>query len=86
MMRVVELFCGAGGMSLSLIKAGMTIQRAYDNSSQALDVHRFNIRKAQKRSRKIRLHELREMTVISDSGEATIIHMPCIVISPIFPS
>lgn len=76
MMRVVELFCGAGGMSLDLIKAGMTIQRAYDNSSQALDVHRFNIRKAQKRSRKIRLHELREMTVISDSGEATIIPLP----------
>ena len=76
MMRVVELFCGAGGMSLGLIKAGMTIQRAYDNSSQALDVHRFNIRKAQKRLRKIRLHELREMTVINDSGEATIIPLP----------
>lgn len=68
-MRVVELFCGAGGMGYGLTKAGMTIKRAYDNSPQALEVHHYNVRKLDKKLRPIRLDELRETTVELDSGE-----------------
>jgi DNA (cytosine-5)-methyltransferase 1 len=75
MMRVVELFCGAGGMSLGLINAGMTIQKAYDNSSQALDVHRFNVRKIQRRSGRMRLHELRELAELEEAGE-NVVRLP----------
>ncbi|MPR06211.1 DNA cytosine methyltransferase [Microvirga tunisiensis] len=42
-MRVVELFCGAGGMGLGLKRAGFRIVRAYDESRPALAVHRANL-------------------------------------------
>ncbi|MXQ10441.1 DNA cytosine methyltransferase [Microvirga makkahensis] len=42
-MRVIELFCGAGGMGLGLTQAGFKIQKAYDNWQPALDVHRANL-------------------------------------------
>jgi DNA (cytosine-5)-methyltransferase 1 len=73
MMRVVELFCGAGGMGYGLTKAGMTIKRAYDNWPEALDVHQFNVRKLHKRLHPIRLDELSETTVHLDSGEIKMI-------------
>ena len=76
MMRVVELFCGAGGMGCGLTKAGMTVTRAYDNSPQAIEVHRYNVRKLDKRLRPIRLDELRETTVELDSGETKRIPLP----------
>src|SRR5215218_9678069 len=41
--RVVELFCGAGGMGLGLTQAGFKVQRAYDNWQPALDIHRANL-------------------------------------------
>lgn len=75
-MRVVELFCGAGGMGYGLTKAGMTIKRAYDSSSVALDVHKFNVRKLHKKLHPIRLDELNETTVFLDSGEIKMIPLP----------
>lgn len=75
-MRVVELFCGAGGMGYGLTKAGMTIKRAYDNAQEALDVHHYNIRKLHKRMHPIRLDELNETTVHLDSGEIKMIPLP----------
>lgn len=75
-MRVVELFCGAGGMGYGLTKAGMTIKRAYDNIQEALDVHNYNIRKLHKKMHPIRLDELNETTVHLDSGEIKMIPLP----------
>ncbi|MGX5722832.1 DNA cytosine methyltransferase [Shinella zoogloeoides] len=42
-MRVVELFCGAGGMSLGLKQAGFKIVGAYDNMKAAVDTYRANL-------------------------------------------
>lgn len=75
-MRVVELFCGAGGMGYGLTKAGMTIKKAYDNVQEALDVHQFNVRKLHKKLHPIRLDELNETTVHLDSGEIKRIPLP----------
>lgn len=41
-MRVVDLFCGCGGMSLGFGRAGFDIVAAYDNWSPAADVYRAN--------------------------------------------
>ena len=41
-MRVVELFCGAGGMSLGLRRAGFELVQAYDAWDRAVDVYRTN--------------------------------------------
>jgi len=41
-MRVVDLFCGCGGLSLGFQNAGFDIVSAYDNWSLALDVYRLN--------------------------------------------
>ena len=43
-MRVVDLFCGCGGLSLSFAKAGMEIVAAFDNWTDALAVYRNNFR------------------------------------------
>lgn len=45
-MRVIEVCCGVGGMSLGLIRAGFTIERAIDVWNEALAVYRANIPKA----------------------------------------
>lgn len=42
-MRVVELFCGAGGMSRGLIDAGFHVVRAFDKWPVAVDTYRRNI-------------------------------------------
>ena len=42
-MRVVDLFCGAGGLSLGLQKAGLEIVGAVDNWHAAVEVYRRNI-------------------------------------------
>jgi DNA (cytosine-5)-methyltransferase 1 len=42
-MRAVELFCGAGGMSLGLRRAGFELVRAYDAWDRAVDVYRANL-------------------------------------------
>lgn len=42
-MRVVELFCGAGGMSLGLKRAGFEIVQAYDFWDKAVEVYRKNL-------------------------------------------
>ncbi|MGS4989939.1 DNA cytosine methyltransferase [Roseibium sp. RP-7] len=42
MMRAIELFCGAGGMSLGLKDAGIRIMFAYDNWSTAERIYRAN--------------------------------------------
>lgn len=41
-MKVVDLFCGCGGLSLGFQKAGMEIVAAFDNWSDALAVYRKN--------------------------------------------
>ncbi|MCI7578760.1 MAG: DNA cytosine methyltransferase [Prevotella sp.] len=43
-MRVVDLFCGCGGLSLGFVKAGMEIVAAFDNWTDALAVYRNNFR------------------------------------------
>lgn len=42
-MRVIEVCCGAGGMSLGLKRAGFNIDRAIDVSDSSLRVYRQNI-------------------------------------------
>lgn len=41
-MKVVDLFCGCGGLSLGFQKAGMNVVAAFDNWTEALDVYRRN--------------------------------------------
>ncbi len=41
-MRVVDLFCGCGGLSLGFEKAGMDVVAAFDNWPDALAVYRNN--------------------------------------------
>lgn len=41
-MRVVDLFCGCGGLSLGFEKAGMDVVAAFDNWTEALTVYRKN--------------------------------------------
>lgn len=41
-MKVVDLFCGCGGLSLGFIKAGFDIVAAYDKWAAALNVYRKN--------------------------------------------
>lgn len=43
-MRVVDLFCGAGGMALGMAGAGLRIVASFDFEEKALAVHRANIR------------------------------------------
>lgn len=42
-LRVVDLFCGGGGMSLGLKNAGFDMIQAYDNWQPAIDTYRENI-------------------------------------------
>ncbi|TCQ07677.1 DNA (cytosine-5)-methyltransferase 1 [Rhizobium sp. PP-F2F-G36] len=42
-MRVVELFCGAGGMSLGLTQAGFEVVGAFDNMPDAIATYRANL-------------------------------------------
>jgi site-specific DNA-cytosine methylase len=42
-MRAVELFAGAGGMSLGLKRAGFDVVAAYDSWQEAVDVYRANL-------------------------------------------
>ena len=41
-MKVVDLFCGCGGLSLGFEKAGMEVVAAFDNWDDALHVYRQN--------------------------------------------
>ena len=41
-MRVVDLFCGCGGLSLGFQKAGFDVVAAYDKWEAALNVYRLN--------------------------------------------
>ena len=41
-MKVVDLFCGCGGLSLGFEKAGMDVVAGFDNWLDALDVYRRN--------------------------------------------
>lgn len=41
-MRVVDLFCGCGGLSLGFQKAGFDVIAAYDKWEAALNVYRLN--------------------------------------------
>ena len=42
-MRVVDLFCGAGGFSLGLRQEGFEVVAGYDNEPKAIAVHRTNL-------------------------------------------
>ncbi|MBR5410515.1 MAG: DNA cytosine methyltransferase [Clostridia bacterium] len=41
-MRVVDLFCGCGGMSLGFQKAGFDVVAAYDNWDPAVNIYKLN--------------------------------------------
>lgn len=41
-MRIVDLFCGCGGLSLGFQRAGNNIVAGYDNWDAAMDVYRLN--------------------------------------------
>ena len=41
-MKVVDLFCGCGGLSLGFQKAGFEVVAAYDKWEAALNVYRIN--------------------------------------------
>lgn len=41
-LRVVDLFCGCGGLSLGFMKAGFNVVAAFDNWDAAIDVYREN--------------------------------------------
>lgn len=43
--KVVDLFCGCGGMSLGFQKAGFKIAAAFDNWDAAIEVYKENFRK-----------------------------------------
>lgn len=43
-MRVVDLFCGCGGLSLGFQEAGNEIVASYDNWDAAMDVYRLNFK------------------------------------------
>ena len=43
MLKAMDLFCGAGGMSLGLRKAGFDVVAAFDNWADAIDVHNLNM-------------------------------------------
>lgn len=43
-MKVVDLFCGCGGLSLGFTMAGFDIVSAYDNWKVALDTYRLNFK------------------------------------------
>ena len=43
MLRAVDLFCGSGGFSVGLIRAGIQVLSAYDNWTDAVDTYRRNI-------------------------------------------
>ena len=43
LMRVVELFCGAGGMSLGLSRSGMNVVGAFDWMKDAVNTYRANL-------------------------------------------
>jgi DNA-cytosine methyltransferase len=42
-LRVVELYAGAGGMSLGLQRAGFEVVRAYDHMQSAVDIYNRNV-------------------------------------------
>ncbi len=43
-MRVVDLFCGCGGLSLGFEKAGMNVVAGYDNWSPAVATYMYNFK------------------------------------------
>lgn len=42
MMRIVDLFCGCGGLSLGFIEAGFDVISAYDNWDEAIEIYKKN--------------------------------------------
>lgn len=41
-MRVVDLFCGCGGLSLGFEQAGMEVVVGYDNWDPAISTYKYN--------------------------------------------
>src|SRR5690606_19850983 len=54
-MRAVELFAGAGGMSLGLMRAGVDVVAAFDSWTPAVDTYRRNL------GGYIRQHDLKDV-------------------------
>ena len=42
MPRVIDLFCGCGGLSLGFEKAGFQLVRAFDNWDKAVNIYNKN--------------------------------------------
>ena len=70
-MRVVDLFCGCGGLSLGFQKAGFDIIAAYDKWDAALNVYRMNFK-----------HHAENMDLsnVSDSANTIASHEPDMII------
>lgn len=76
MMKVTDLFCGCGGLSLGFSKAGFDIVSAYDNWKIALDTYRQNFR------HKARMLDLKDVeksieTISEDAPDMIIGGPPC---------
>ena len=70
-MKVVDLFCGCGGLSLGFEKAGMEIVAGFDNWVDALEVYRNNFTHPAIRA---------DLSDIEDSAEKIRIYSPDMII------
>ena len=41
-MKIIDLFCGCGGLSLGFIESGFEVISSYDNWDEAIDVYQKN--------------------------------------------
>lgn len=69
-LTAIEMFCGAGGMSLGLQRAGIDVRLAFDNNPNAVETYRRNIDEHchQLDAREVTGRQLLEMAGLSDSG------------------
>ncbi len=58
-MRIVDLFCGCGGLSLGFIESGFEVISAYDNWDEAIEVYKQNF------SHPIYKHDLTDIALSS---------------------
>ena len=75
-MKVTDLFCGCGGLSLGFEKAGFDIVSAYDNWGTALETYRLNFK------HKVRMLDLKDVeksveTIAADGADMIIGGPPC---------
>ncbi|MBQ7420207.1 MAG: DNA cytosine methyltransferase [Prevotella sp.] len=69
-MRVVDLFCGCGGLSLGFQKAGFEIVCAYDKWEVALEVYRHNFKHP---AEKLDLSDIQTSSILIDQRQPDMI-------------